>query len=245
MGEHDFIRIAVCDDEKEIRDSIEKNIRLLYADAEVILFENGNSLLAYPGQLDILFLDIQMQPIDGMETARELRRSGNHVTIIFVTAIEEYVFQAFDVQAFHYLVKPFGREKFFQVLRRAVEERKELRFREREEKPAIVIKQGSMTQKVYLCEILYAEVYNRKVVIHKKDGDIEYYGKLGDLEKQAGKDFFRTHRAYLVNLQYIIRYDARTVWMEKGQALMAKQNYPEFVKRYLEFNRKEIYNQQY
>lgn len=233
------MKIAICDDEKEIRAAIEKKIRLLYADAEIIQFEDGTSLLAYPAQIDILFLDIQMTPIDGMETARKLRKDGNDVTIIFVTALEEYVFQAFDVGAFHYLVKPFETGKFIKVLRNAAEERKEINLRKANEKPAIVIKQGSMTRKIYLCEIVYAEVYNRKIILHKKDEDVEYYGKLSDLEMQTGEGFFRTHRAYLVNLDYVLRYNAETIWLEKGEALMAKKNYPEFVKKYLQYNRKE------
>lgn len=234
------MKIAVCDDEKEIRSCIAEKIRLFYADAEIIQFPNGSSLLAYPGQIDILFLDIQMKPIDGMEAARRLRKAGNHTTIIFVTAIEDCVFQAFDVGAFHYLIKPFEAGKFFEVLQKAVKERKEIHLRKTNETPSIVIKQGSMTQKIYLCEIVYAEVYNRKIIIHKKTEDVEYYGKLTDLEKQAGEGFFRTHRAYLVNLDYILRYNAETVWLEKGQALIAKKNYPAFVKRYLQHNKKDM-----
>lgn len=234
------MKIAVCDDEKEIRSGIAEKIRLLFADAEIIQFKDGNSLLAYPGSLDILFLDIQMKPIDGMETARKLRKAGNNVTIIFVTATEEYVYQAFDVGAFHYLVKPFKTGKFFEVLQKAVEERKEIRLRKANETPSIFIKQGSMTHKIYLSEIIYAEVYNRKIIIHKKTEDVEYYGKLTELEKKAGEGFFRTHRAYLVNLDYVLRYNAETVWLEKGQALMSKKNYAAFVKRYLRHNKRDM-----
>ncbi len=234
------MRFGICDDEKEIRDVIEEKIRLLYEYAEIVRFADAESLLKYPGQIDILFLDIQMEPTDGMEAARKLRAAGNNMTIIFVTAIEEYVFQAFDVGAFHYLVKPLEGEKFFEVLRRAVTERKEINVKKMEEKASIMIKKGSLTQKIYLCEILYAEVYNRKILLHTMEGDVEYYGRLADLEKQAGAGFFRTHRAYLVNLEHVVRYDAGTVWLEKGQALMARQNYSEFVKRYLQFNRREV-----
>lgn len=243
MKEYSFkdcpMTIAVCDDEQKIRAGIAQKILLFYPDAEVMQFESGEALLAYKDTIDIVFLDIQMQPTDGMETAARLREAGSDVTIIFITAMEDYVFQAFDVGAFHYLVKPFGQEKFYEVLRRAVEARKEFNYSKTSERPAIVIKQGSMTRKIYLCEIIYAEVFNRKIIIHLKDDDIEYYGKMADLKKQAGNGFFRTHRAYLVNMRYIVRYDAKTVWLERGQALMAKQNYSEFVKSYMQFNRKE------
>ena len=71
------------------------------------------------------------------------------------------------------------------------------------------------------------------------DSDIEYYGKMKELEKRAGDDFFRPHRAYLVNFNFIIKYDATTIYLKRGQALMAKQNYHDFVKSYLRFNQKK------
>ena len=74
-------------------------------------------------------------------------------------------------------------------------------------------------------------------MIHSVHGDIEYYGKLSDLEKQLGEDFFRSHRANLVHFKYVERYNVSEIWLEKGTALMAKQNYGEFVKRFLRYNR--------
>lgn len=92
---------------------------------------------------------------------------------------------------------------------------------------------------VNLEDIIYAEVFDRKVVIHTMDSDIEYYGRMKELEKQAGDEFFRTHRGYLVNFRFIRKYDSNTVYLKKGQALMAKQNYREFVGRYLRFIQKK------
>lgn len=93
--------------------------------------------------------------------------------------------------------------------------------------------------KVLIEDIIYAEVFNRKIIIHKRNEDIEYYGKMKELEKLAGEDFFRTHRGYLVHLKYVEKYDASTVYLEKGTALMAKQNYPKFVKSYLKYNQRK------
>ena len=94
---------------------------------------------------------------------------------------------------------------------------------------------GGSHIKVCIEDIVSAEVFNRIVIIHKLDEDIRYYGKLSDLEKIAGKDFFRPHRAYLINFKYVERYDSSVIYLEKGQALIAKQNYSEFVKRYLRY----------
>lgn len=96
-------------------------------DAEIACFSTGEDLLENGADFDILFLDIQMPGRNGMDIAREFRKDHGRCILIFVTGVEDYVFQAFDVWAFHYLVKPFSQEKFAQVLERAVKARQEQR----------------------------------------------------------------------------------------------------------------------
>ena len=187
---------------------------------------------------DIVITDIQMPGMDGMETARILRQKNERMVLIFVTAVEEYVFQAFDVAAFHYLVKPFSDEKFEEVVKRAVRSIEKYSENQSDEK-YMMVQSGGSHMKVFLKDIVYAEVYNRKVIIHTRDTNIEYYGKLQELSEIAGADFFRTHRAYLVHFKYVQKYDANCVTMENGTALIAKQNYPEFVKQYLKYNQRK------
>lgn len=242
------MQIAVCDDEKAVRDTLAGKINRLYPEADIHLFCSGKELLMSEPGADIVFLDIQMPDMDGMETAKQLRIKDKHAVLIFVTAMEEYVFQAFDVGAFHYIVKPFEDEKFSQVLKNAVEQaeyfyNKITHVSERGNpsncaEKYFMVKTGGMAMKILISDIVYAEVFNRKVTIHTVKEDIEYYGRLSDLEKQAGADFFRTHRAYLVNFKHVMKYNVSTVWLTEGSALMAKQNYHEFVKRYLRYNQR-------
>ena len=233
------MRIAICDDEKNIRELIGKKVTTLYPEAEITFYQSGEELLLSDKHIDILFLDIQMSGRNGMETARELRKKGKKVIIIFVTAVEEYVFQAFDVGAFHYIVKPIDDAKFNAVLQMAVDEVKSRSTKERaSEERYVMINNSGVHTKVILDEIVYAEVFNRKIVIHKMNETIEYYGKMSDLEELAGDNFFRPHRAYLINFKYVEKYDATTIYLEKGNVLMAKQNYPEFVKKYMKYNQK-------
>lgn len=234
-----MMRIAVCDDEKEVRVFLGGKIRKHCPEAVLFFYESGEELLGSGEQFDILLLDIQMEGKNGMETAAELRKKNKHTILIFITALEEYVFQAFDVGAFHYLVKPFTDEKFESVLKAAAEQYRNLADNERKKEPEeryIVIKTGGVHTRILINDIIYAEVFNRKVMIHSIHGDIEYYGKLSDLEKQLNEDFFRSHRANLVHFKYVEKYNASEIWLEKGTALMAKQNYGEFVKRYLRYN---------
>ena len=232
------MQIAICDDEKTIVQILEEKVKKLLPDAEIETYLSGDELIASGCRPDLLFLDIQMPGMDGMETAKLLRQKNENMVLIFVTAIEEYVFQAFDVAAFHYLVKPFSDEKFEEVVRRAVRTIEEHSQKKPDEKYIMIQSKGSH-MKVLLKDIVYAEVYNRKVVIHTRSTEIEYYGKLQKLSELAGADFFRTHRAYLVHFKYVQKYDANLVTMENGTALIAKQNYPEFVKQYLKYNQRK------
>ena len=234
----DNMQIAICDDEVSMVQILEEKIKKLLSDAVIDKYLSGDELIASGSKPDILFLDIQMPGMDGMETAKVLRQDKENMILIFVTAAEEYVFQAFDVGAFHYLVKPFSDEKLKEVVTKAVHNIKRSSRLEKDERYIMVQTAGSHI-KIFLRDIVYAEVYNRKVIIHTRSTDIEYYGKLQELSDMAGTDFFRTHRAYLVHFKYVEKYDATCVTMKNGTALIAKKNYPEFVKQYLKYNQRK------
>ncbi len=237
------MQIAVCDDEKEIRDMFAEKIGQLYPKADLPLYQSGEELLLSDNEPDILLLDIKMPGKNGMETARELRKKNKITIIIFVTALDDFVFQAFDVGAFHYLVKPFDDRKFAEVLQNAIEwseDRRKLENAGRKgEMPNLVITTGGKHITVNLEDVVYAEVFDRKVILHTMDADIEYYGKMKELEEKVGDEFYRTHRSFLVNFSFIRKYDATTIYLERGQVLMAKQNYQGFVKQYLRYNQRK------
>lgn len=236
------MRIAICDDENEIREMLAEKVIQIFPEAVLLYYSSGEELLLADEQPDILLLDIQMAGKNGMDTAREFRAAHKSTILIFVTAFAEYVFQSFDVGAFHYLVKPFTDEKLTAVLRSAekeLEDRKDNESENCDKKSAgIIIKTGGRHIVVDPEEIVYAEVFNRIVTIHTIHEDIEYYGKLKELQRNAGENFYRPHRAYLVNFNYIRKYDATTIYLEKGQTLMAKQNYRDFVQCYLRYNQR-------
>lgn len=236
------MKIGVCDDQKEIREMILEKIKKLYPAEDLRAYGSGQEVLDALHLPDILFLDIQMPTMDGMETARELRKRNRQAIIIFVTVTQDYVFASFDVEAFHYLVKPFDDEKFEEVLHNAVrrfQERNRERAGIKKESQSLVVTAKGEHVVIPLEDIVYAEVFNRKIILHTMDEDIEYYGKMKELEKKAGGDFYRSHRANLINFNYVTKYDAAAIYLKKGQALMAKQNYQDFVKCYLRFIRRK------
>ena len=239
------ITISICDDEKTIQQSLKYDVEKICADygmtCQITCYDSGEEILESDAAKmpDILFLDIQMSGRNGMEIARELRRQHKNIIMIFVTALSEYVYDAFDVDAFHYLVKPFPEKKLREVLGKALQQLQNLQEIKEESQsetsPAILVKRGGLSTKVFLSDIIYAEVFNRKVMLHTLNGDIEYYGKLTDLSQQAGADFYRTHRAYLVNLKYVEKYNATTIWLEQGTALLSKKQFSGFVRQYMQY----------
>lgn len=242
------MRIAICDDVGQVRQLLAARCGRLCPEAQVSLYGSGEELLSAGEAPDILFLDIQLPGRNGMEIAAELRKRYPAMILIFVTGLEEYVYQAFDVGAFHYLVKPISDERFFTVLNRALEQWRgggmaaadgQALNSSRQQERSLLVKTKGSSVRVPLQDIVYAEVFNRKIVLHTLRDTVEYYGRLSELERQAGEDFFRSHRAYLVHLKYVERYDASTIYLEKGSVLMAKNKYPQFVKSYLNYMRRE------
>lgn len=117
------MRIAICDDEESIRRQIRELSLCADTGSSIAEFATGDALLASPEHYDLLFLDIQMPGIDGVEAARQLRARNSPGCIVFVTGVKEYVFDAFDVGALHYLLKPVDPAKFAAVFERARAER--------------------------------------------------------------------------------------------------------------------------
>lgn len=240
--------IIICDDDKTLQKILRRNVEQFFSEqnirCQINCCDSGEEVLTHP-EPNLLFLDIQMTGKNGMEIARELRRRGWKTTLIFVTAMSEYVYEAFDVNAFHYLIKPFSKEKLHNVLDKALQQLQDKlkteKVQQKEEKPshrenpALLVKRGGISTRVLFSDIIYAEVFNRKVMLHTVNGDIEYYGKLTDLSEQAGADFYRTHRAYLVNLYYVEKYNASTIWLEQGTALLSKKQFAGFVRQYMQY----------
>lgn len=114
--------IAVVDDERVIREHIREMIESQKPDCHVACFSSGEEFLNTAKAFDIIFLDIQMDGMNGIETAKETREKNEDTVLIFITGIKEYVFEALDIYAFHYLLKPVTKQKFMEVFGQALRE---------------------------------------------------------------------------------------------------------------------------
>ena len=232
-----MIRIAICDDEAPARACLASLIRAQGRPCEVAEYASAGDCLADRREIDLLFLDIALNAAgpDGMALARQIREGGPAArpVIIFVTGYERYVFDAFDVGAFQYLLKPVDEEKFAQVFARAAAQIEAGR-----DTPArtLTLQSAGVSRTVPLDSIYYIESSNHKVVLRLKDGEFSCYAKIRDLEAELGDQFFRVHKGYLVNLAYVEGYGKTEVTLTNGEKLLiSKYKYQDFVKAYLRF----------
>lgn len=229
------MKIAICDDELKITQQIAGMVRKCLPDCEVTCYRCGEDLLTTQKTFDLIFLDIQMDGLNGIQTAKKIRSMDETVLIVFITGIKEYVFDAFDVTAFHYLLKPVQIEKLQEILRKA--ERKLTREKHCK-KRQLLIKTRDKSLTVDTDDILFLENALRKIIIHTKTGTVAVYGTMSAFEQQVGTGFYRSHRGYLVNLAHVAEYDAETIYMDNGEiAYLTRKNYPDFVKQYMRFLR--------
>ena len=234
-----MVKIAICDDEKNIRAYLSALVKKQGMECEITEYATAGDYFADGVEHDILFLDIELedpgQDMDGMRMARQIRgmEDTKQPIIIFITGYEKYVYDAFDVGAFQYLLKPVDEQKFAGVFRRAAEQAAAYTG---QDKKALMIQYGGTGKTIPLRDIYYMESQNHKIAVHMKDGVLEYYAKMSDLEEELQGQFCRVHKGYLINLSYVDEYNKTEVTLTNGDKLLiSKYKYEDFVKAYLRF----------
>ena len=195
-----MLRIAICDDDINARDALHLQLeRILMEETEKIVYEfvSGqtavNWLLKHPGEIDLLFLDVEMPGLNGMETAEKIREFDKNMILVFVTGYTDYVFDGYRVGALDYVIKPAVKEQLSEIMKRV---RAQI-FSQSEEN--FVFQNIDGTYRFSYEEILYFYSERRQVTVVTERGDFTFYGKLGEVENQTGGEFVRIHQRYLVN----------------------------------------------
>ncbi|NBK92118.1 DNA-binding response regulator [bacterium 1XD21-13] len=211
-----MIRIAVCDDESYMSDHIKEMVcdffRKKNREISLRTFAGGEELLSYDGQIDILFLDIQMKDMDGMETARKLRAGKFRGFLIFITVLKEMVFASFEVQAYDYLVKPVKKTQFEKTMERLYASMQNAR------EDSLLVQKGYEGRIIPKGEIVFCEIIDRKIYLNLTSSEVvDYYERIENLETKLGNHFFRCHRSYLINLKHLKGYKNGTAYMDNGR----------------------------
>lgn len=240
-----LMKIAICDDEVNVIDLLKAKIELQNNRDEIITFDNAGDLTPdVMSKFDLIYLDIEMPGINGMELANLLRAKqedasvftyGSLPLLIFVSGYKEYMGHAFAVQAFDFLIKPVSDEVFRISYNRAKKVVSRICNKDR----MLTIKSGGNVYPVSIGNIVYVESQNRKNIIHMRNEKIiEYYGAMNELEKDLDYRFFRVHKGYIVNMMYIQKYDRTSVTMSLGETLMmSKYRYQDFATSYMNYLR--------
>lgn len=194
--------IVICEDDVLQRDLLATYLRQVFKDLgfeySLIEFSSGEELLNnYPDKVDILFLDIQMDKLTGMYTARKIREFDNNVEIVFTTAILDYIHEGYEVKAYRYLLKPLEYECILKHTKTCIEELID-------KKDTIAIKDKSQTSIIQINDILYVEVLRKEVTIHTKEEKHLFKTSMKSIEDNLDKKkFFRCHKSYLINLKKV------------------------------------------
>lgn len=200
-----MLRIAICDDETEmcfaLRYKLERILERRNIDGDIFEFSSGDHLLQWynkhMGGLELVFLDIEMDGSNGMETAKALRKTDDSLQMVFVTGHPDYVFDGYAVSALDYLMKPASEEMLDNILTRA------LGALHLNSEAIFLCRSGEGIQRVTKSSILYFSSEKRKVTCFTQCASYTFYGKLDDVEREVGRGFVRIHQRYLVNVSAV------------------------------------------
>ncbi len=210
------MKIVICDDELAVREQVRNYIRQYDDDlfnAQIFEYESGEELVRKTddgSNANIVFLDIEMNKIDGIDTAKLIRIQDKDCIIIFISSHTERVFDTFDCETFNFITKPFTQERFNDVLEKALE-------KHRLNKGYFIISWKNENIKMPVNKIKFFESYKKHIIFHTYDGEFEMVATLGETLKQLSVyGFFQTHQGYVVNMNLIKRFDGLDIILVDG-----------------------------
>lgn len=213
-----MLRIAICDDSTNEASALEKccSACTLIDQAEIVAFNDGELLFNshQKDRFDIVFLDVDMPNIDGINLGKNLRQIDKQVIIIFYTNYPQYAINAYDCEAFHYLLKPCSQDKVELILKRATAKLGLLHKYH-------VIRIQNKVQRILLNDIYYIEYCRKHIIYHTVDQHILTTGKFSDAINELQKyGFYQVHQGYIVNLAKVRDIKGYSVLLDNGNNVM-------------------------
>lgn len=224
-----MIKIAVCDDDKIVCEKLYTIIKAWFHNAErtvyLVKFENGVELTKSPICFDIIFLDIEMPGLNGIETAKKLRDWDVNSKIIYVTNYDYYIKSSYKVRIFDYINKPICEKEICDVLVDAI---RYLENASKKQQYVFTTDKGTVT--LDLDAIFYFEYLSRKAIINTSQGKYTASYTLKELlEKLERYDFNSPHKSFIVNLLHVKVIKGFDIFMENGEKIpLAQKRAAEF-----------------
>lgn len=217
------LRFAVVEDRLPDAQQLESLLRLAFGGGQPLVcdhYESGDAFLAaFPSKnYQVVFLDICMEGTNGIETARILRRTDPDLLLVFVTSSPEYVWDAFPVHPFDYLLKPYREEKLFQL----ADELRRVLFRA---EPELEVRIARQQVHLPLRKIQYAMAQNHYVRIVSDDGECRTVSTFSQVEQllRAQENFIVCNRGVILNMDKVLRLDSDCFEMLDGTCLPVRQ----------------------
>lgn len=227
-----MLRIAIVEDtaaeQERLQRYMEEYCREKDLEADVLLFDDGSAFLeAYPENLDLALLDIEMPKLGGMDAARKIRAFDKRVQILFVTYLVQYAIEGYAVDAADFIAKPVAYPVFCASMDRVME--KIVFYTPR----FLMTSYAKEPLSCQIQQISYIESLNKRTIIHMTDGREHYSSEpLYALEeKLGGESFFRCHNAYLVNLAHVRSIGAASLTTGTEQIPISKYRKKEFLQK--------------
>lgn len=210
------MRVAICDDENVQLSITKTSLEAAYKSLDLVVdtYSSGAKLLNAIDTMhyDLIILDIEMPGLNGIDTAKKLRKIEDKVAIVFLTSHVEYALEGYEVNALRYLTKPVNTEKLSEIISYLLEQRKKDK--------RILLRNSEEVEMVCVADIYYMEAQDQMIRIVTNKGEYRNRYNLGDYERELGADgFFRIHRGYLINLGHVLRLTGREVVMEDSASL--------------------------
>lgn len=212
------MNIAICDDNalhiELLRDVLLKN-DFMRENGRIATFTSAVEITDNLKEFfDVFFLDIDMPDINGIELGKAIRQQNANAFIVFVTAYPQFAIEAFDCEAFHYLLKPIDEHKCGRVLSSLVH-----KYKRKNKFHLIKIK--NQTIRVNANDIYYIEYCRRHVIYHLKDKEYEAVGKFSDVyEDLRDFGFYQVHQGYIVNMDKIVSFDNYHIILQDDKSVM-------------------------
>lgn len=230
------MRIGICEDETATAEAIAAQVTAFFREkgyrCDVACFSSGEALLTSRERFDLLFLDCRLPDGNGLDVARELNKRENPATLIFISAYDDYVYESFEVSPFRFLRKPVEAD----TLKRSLDSF--MAFSDRD--IVIEIPTREKTVLMRLSEIVYIESDKKNTIVRfntPSRASVKFYESTRSLNEYCAlirnPRFFRTHKRFFVNMDYIKSIEANTIKLSVGEQVeISRRNMSMFDKAY-------------